>query len=182
MQNVFTVAKTFGLLMVIVVGLFVAFNPEVVKANATNPFDGMQATDSYKATSGLFPVSAYWLIAAMVVGGAMVGSLFSSDAWNNITFTGGEVKNPRRTLPLALSLGVFTVIGLYLLANLAYLAVLPAVGKPDDQIVAGSETELVDRGISKARDGRVATAVMEQAAKDWGPYRDWARGSWRSSS
>ena len=64
----------------------------------------------------------------MVVGGAMVGSLFSSDAWNNVTFTAGEVKNPRRNLPLSLVLGTGMVIVLYLLANLAYLAALPLRG------------------------------------------------------
>jgi basic amino acid/polyamine antiporter, APA family len=176
MQNVFTEAKTLGLLMVIVIGLFVAFNPEIVKANATNAFNGINATDSYQSTAGLFPGVSAWMLMAMVVGGAMVGSLFSADAWNNITFAGGEVKNPRRTLPLALSLGVFLVIALYLLANLAYLAVLPAVGKPDSQITPGAETEVLERGISNARDGRVATAVMEQAAKGWGQYRNWAAG------
>ena len=55
----------------------------------------------------------------------MVGSLFSADAWNNVTFTAGEIKNPRRNLPLSLVLGTGLVIVLYLLANLAYLASLP---------------------------------------------------------
>ncbi len=62
---------------------------------------------------------------------AQVGSLFSSDAWNNITFTAGEVKNPRRNVPLSLALGTLLVIGLYLLANVAYLCTLPLRSDPD---------------------------------------------------
>ena len=54
-----------------------------------------------------------------------MGSLFSADGWNNITFTAGEVKNPRRNVPLSLALGTFIVIALYVGANLAYAAVLP---------------------------------------------------------
>lgn len=71
-----------------------------------------------------------WLVALMVAGGAMVGSLFSADAWNNVTFTAGEMKNPVKTLPWSLVLGTGLVITLYLLVNLAYLAVLPARGNP----------------------------------------------------
>ena len=56
---------------------------------------------------------------------AQTGSLFSADAWNNITFTAGEVKDPRRNIPLSLALGTRLVIGLYLLANVAYLVTLP---------------------------------------------------------
>ena len=74
---------------------------------------------------------------------AQVGSLFSSDAWNNITFTAGEVKEPRRNLPLSLALGTGLVITLYLLANLAYLCVLP-----------------LDK-IQHAADDRVGTAAMQ---------------------
>ena len=74
---------------------------------------------------------------------AQVGSLFSADAWNNITFTAGEVKEPRRNLPLSLALGTGLVITLYLLANLAYLCVLP-----------------LDR-IQHAADDRVGTAAMQ---------------------
>jgi APA family basic amino acid/polyamine antiporter len=90
------------------------------------------------------PASMTFLAGFLVISGAMVGSLFSSDAWNNVTFIAGEVKNPRRTLPLSLALGTGLVIGLYLLANVAYLADLP----------------LAD--IAWARDQRVGTAVLER--------------------
>ena len=59
-----------------------------------------------------------------LVGVAMVGSLFSSDAWNNVTFTAGEVRNPRRNLPLSLALGVAIVSALYIACNFVYLNVL----------------------------------------------------------
>jgi APA family basic amino acid/polyamine antiporter len=70
-----------------------------------------------------------------------VGSLFSADAWNNITFTAGEVKNPRRNIPLSLAAGTSLVIVLYLLANLAYLCVLPLAGiqtAPDDRVATAA--------------------------------------------
>jgi APA family basic amino acid/polyamine antiporter len=72
---------------------------------------------------GLSAMSAFGLFIAVCV--SQTGSLFSADAWNNITFTAGEVKDPRRTIPLSLALGTIVVIGLYLLANVAYLVTLP---------------------------------------------------------
>ena len=68
-------------------------------------------------------MTAFGLFVAICV--SQTGSLFSADAWNNITFTAGEVKDPRRNIPLSLALGTFVVIGLYLLANVAYLVTLP---------------------------------------------------------
>jgi basic amino acid/polyamine antiporter, APA family len=87
---------------------------------------------------------------------AMVGALFSADAWNNITFTAAEVKNPSRNLPLSLALGTGIVILLYSLANVAYLRVLPISGDPNGATA-------VARGIEFAADGRVGTAVAEVA-------------------
>jgi APA family basic amino acid/polyamine antiporter len=97
---------------------------------------------------------ATWMVGTLtLIGVAMVGSLFSMDAWNNITFTAGEVRNPGRDLPLSLILGTGLVIGLYLLANLAYMSVLPVSGDPN------GVTPLA-RGIEFAADSRVATAVL----------------------
>jgi APA family basic amino acid/polyamine antiporter len=86
------------------------------------------------------------------IGVAMVGSLFSADAWNNITFTAGEVTNPKRNIPLSLALGTGTVILMYLLANIGYLLVLPLTGSPQAADAAG-------RGIQFAISDRVATAA-----------------------
>ena len=88
----------------------------------------------------------------MIVGGAMVGPLFSSDAWNNVTFTSGEVKNPRRTLPLSLLGGTVVVMALYLLTNVAYLCLLPLEG-------VGTGATVAERGIQYAAEDRVATAA-----------------------
>src|SRR6266567_2830938 len=86
---------------------------------------------------------------------AQVGSLFSADAWNNVTFTAGEVKNPSRNLPLSLALGTGVVIALYIACNFIYLSALPLDG------VEGGATILV-RGIKHAAEDRVGTAVMTQ--------------------
>src|SRR5439155_21839819 len=75
--------------------------------------------------AGLTAATAFGLFVGICV--AQTNSLFSADAWNNITFTAGEVVNPRRNVPLSLALGTFLVIGLYLLANVAYLATLPFI-------------------------------------------------------
>jgi APA family basic amino acid/polyamine antiporter len=92
-------------------------------------------------------------IAAVAV--AQVGSLFSSDAWNNVTFAAAEVKNARRNLPLALGIGTGVVIALYIAVNFIYLGVLPLYGDPHGASVFA-------RGIQYATADRVGTAVMEQ--------------------
>ncbi len=86
---------------------------------------------------------------------AQVGSLFSADAWNNVTFTAGEVKNPSRNFPLSLALGTGVVIALYISCNFIYLGALPLWGSP-------TGTTLFQRGIQYASEDRVATAVMTQ--------------------
>jgi APA family basic amino acid/polyamine antiporter len=89
-----------------------------------------------------------------VLGAAMVGSLFSADAWNNVTFAAAEVRNPRRNLPLALGLGTAIVTTLYLLANVAYLNLLPFHGSPEG-------ADVMARGIQHAAQDRVGVAAAE---------------------
>ena len=86
---------------------------------------------------------------------AQTGSLFSADAWNNVTFTAGEVKNPQRNLPISLALGTGVVILLYVLCNVIYLNVLPLDGSPTGATV-------LERGIKYATEDRVATAAIAQ--------------------
>jgi APA family basic amino acid/polyamine antiporter len=93
-------------------------------------------------------------VRVIAFGAAMVGSLFSSDAWNSVTFAAAEVKNPARNLPLALVLGTGLVSLLYILANLSYLSVLPYAGNAEGATV-------VARGLSHATQDRVGTAVAE---------------------
>jgi APA family basic amino acid/polyamine antiporter len=152
-QNIFTSAKTLSLLALIFVGLFLGRNADAIKANFTDVWTpqgispikpDLSFIASVTATSG-----AFGLLVAFCV--AQVGSLFSSDAWNNITFTAGEVKNPRRNLPLALAAGTGLVTVLYLLANFAYLCLLPL------------------EQIQHAPDDRVATAAIETVFHGAGP-------------
>jgi APA family basic amino acid/polyamine antiporter len=90
-----------------------------------------------------------------------VGSLFSSDSWNNVTFTAGEIRDPKRNIPLSLVIGTGVVLLLYVLCNFVYLSVLPMVGDP-------AAASIVGRGIQFASEDRVATAVMEQAGSSLG--------------
>jgi APA family basic amino acid/polyamine antiporter len=119
-QNVFTTAKSGALLGLILLGIVVGRNREALSDNFGGFWTVRGAAD---VVPGLSPGTAFGLFVAMCV--AQTGSLFSADAWNNITFTAGEVKNPRRNIPLSLALGTTAVIGLYLLANVAYLSTLP---------------------------------------------------------
>jgi APA family basic amino acid/polyamine antiporter len=135
-QNVFTTAKLGGLLGIVLIGVLIGRNPSAITANFSNMW---KASISNGAATG--PATAFALFVAICV--SQSGSLFSADAWNNITFTAGEVKNPRRNVPLSLAFGTLIVIGLYLLANLAYVMVLPL-----DQV-------------QHAKSDRVAAAMLE---------------------
>jgi len=142
-QNVFTFAKIAALIGVIVLGIVVARNAGAIAANFSHFwhdfFAGFFTRGSYNlsgATAGGSMVSTATIV---VVFAAMVGSLFSSDSWNNITFTAGEVKNPKRNLPLSLALGTLIVTAIYLLANLAYLCVLnfqAIATAPEDRVAS----------------------------------------------
>src|SRR5947208_5811192 len=120
-QNVFTTAKTGALLALIVLGIVIGLKSG---AGAENFRDFWTVRGNLQEVgAGLTAATVFGLFVGICV--AQTNSLFSADAWNNITFTAGEVVNPRRNVPLSLALGTFLVIGLYLLANVAYLATLP---------------------------------------------------------
>jgi APA family basic amino acid/polyamine antiporter len=150
-QNVFTSAKVLALLGVIAVGL-VARNAAAIAANfgagwhqfwsgagwsTQHPVE----IGSFLGMGGGTAVVGVLTVLAVV----QVGSLFSADAWNNVTFTAGEIRNPRRNLPLSLAIGTGTVLLLYIACNFVYLSVLPMAG------------------IATTPQDRVATAVMEHA-------------------
>jgi basic amino acid/polyamine antiporter, APA family len=153
-QNIFTFAKIAALLGLIALGCFIGANAAVIKANFANTWDATWTRPVAGAKDQWFTVPHTWLTLLLAAGTAMVGSLFSSDAWNNITFTAGEVKNPKRNLPLCLFLGVVLVTLLYCLSNVTYLVTLPLHGTPDGYTP-------FERGIQFAMNDRVATAVME---------------------
>jgi APA family basic amino acid/polyamine antiporter len=132
-QNIFTTAKTGALLGLIVVCLLVGWKASVVDANFS---DLWTRRPTETVAPGLdSAMSWFGLLVALCV--VQTGSLFSADSWNNITFTAGEVKEPRRTIPLSLGLGTGIVIALYLLANVAYLVTLPfadILNAPSDRV------------------------------------------------
>ena len=139
-QTTLTVVKTGALALLIILGFTVGRNATAIAAN----FGAGQFMGSVDVT-GVFVVA---------FGAALVGSLFSSDAWNNVTFAAAEVKNPSRNLPLALLLGTGLVTLLYVLANLSYLNVLPLAGTQEGATV-------LERGIQHATQDRVGTAAAE---------------------
>jgi len=154
-QNIFTSAKTLALLGLILLGIFVGRNAEAVAANFRDlwtPHGAQTIEPGAGFLRSLFPAvsaatGAFGLLIAFCV--AQVGSLFSADAWNNITFTAGEVKNPRRDVPLSLALGTGLVILLYILANVAYLVTLPLVQiqqAPDDRVATAALNAILGGG------------------------------------
>jgi APA family basic amino acid/polyamine antiporter len=154
-QVVFTTAKIAGLLALIVFGVWVGCTPEALAANFGANFwlhAGLGAL--HKIPIGVTGATAL-VSTVTVVAVAQVGSLFSADAWNNVTFTAGEVRNPQRNLPLSLAIGTGAVILIYIAVNFIYLLVLPFWGEPFSMTSVG-------RGIQYASEDRVATAVMQQ--------------------
>lgn len=120
-QNIFTFAKTGALFLLIVLGLVIGWNATAVGDNFGNFWT--TRAPNLQDLGGLTAITTFGLFVAICV--SQTNSLFSADAWNNITFTAGEVKNPRRNIPLSLAAGTILVITLYLLANVAYLVTLP---------------------------------------------------------
>jgi APA family basic amino acid/polyamine antiporter len=139
-QTIFSVAKIGALTALVLLGLTLFRRPDVAAANFSN-----------------FWGTGDWTLAVLpVIGAAMVGSLFSADAWNNVTFAAAEVRDPTKNLPRALAFGTGTVCLLYILANVAYLNILPFSGDPNG---AGA----LARGIQYAAQDRVGTAAIEVA-------------------
>jgi basic amino acid/polyamine antiporter, APA family len=147
-QNVFTVAKTGGLIALIVLGLLIGWNANAVGAN----FGDLWTVrgNLQDVGQGLTAATAFGLFVGICV--AQTNSLFSADAWNNITFTAGEVKEPRRNIPLSLALGTGLVITLYLLANIAYLVTLPiqTIQQVPSDRVAAATANVIFPGIGAA--------------------------------
>jgi APA family basic amino acid/polyamine antiporter len=153
-QNVFTSAKTLALFGLIAIGLLFGANAAAITANFMQPWTPVSPTS---LAPGLDATSSFGLVIALAV--AQVGSLFASDAWNNITFTAGEVKNPRRDVPLSLAIGTGIVMVLYLLANLVYFVVLPidAIKTVPADRVAAAALEVALPGIGGVL---LAVAIM----------------------
>jgi APA family basic amino acid/polyamine antiporter len=159
-QNLFTSAKILALGAMVLVGLVVR-DPVAIAANFgehwRNFWTGSGWSSLHASQLGGHEYVGLLTILAIV----QVGSLFSADAWNNVTFTAGEIRNPKRNLPLSLAVGTGVVLLLYVLCNFVFLSVLPLVGDPHATTITG-------RGIQFATEDRVATAVMERAVTGYG--------------
>jgi APA family basic amino acid/polyamine antiporter len=155
-QNVFTTTKTGAMLVLIVACLLLGWQASTVEAN----FHDFWTPRNYEelVPGGASAATAFGLLAALCV--VQTGSLFSADAWNNITFAAGEVREPRRTIPLALALGTATVIALYLLTNVGYLAALPfsAIQQAPEDRVGTAALEAISAG--RLGSGLMAAAIM----------------------
>jgi len=162
-QNVFTTAKALSLAALILLAFTVGRNATAIAANFGANFwknAGWSSLHPVQVGVGGSMVLVNVIVILAVV---QVGSLFSADAWNNITFTAGEVKNPKRNIPLSLILGTGFVLTVYFLVSLGYLLVLPMHGDPNGASVMA-------RGIQHATEDRVATAALEQIFHSWGAY------------
>ena len=149
-QNIFTISKATALFGFVLVALFVGRSAEALAANFQGNFWHHAGLGALHDIGG-----GVWVGTLTVLAVAQVGSLFSADAWNNVTFTAGEVKNPSRNLPLSLALGTGIVITLYVACNFIYLNTLPLMGNPQGNTI-------LERGIQSAAEDRVGTAVMTQ--------------------
>jgi APA family basic amino acid/polyamine antiporter len=165
-QNVFTTAKALSLAALILLAFTVGRNATAIAANFGAGWSEFWRNANW---SSLHPVQVgvggptVLVNLLVILAVVQVGSLFSADAWNNVTFTAGEVKNPKRNIPLSLVLGTGFVLTVYFLVSLGYLLVLPMHGDVNGATVMA-------RGIQHATEDRVATAVLEQIFYSSGAY------------
>ncbi len=152
--NIFSSTKVIALIGFIIVGLVVTKGITSFEVNKAVFWQASRIGEGNQ----IIPIAGFALIAA--IGTALVGSLFSADAWYNITYISGEVINPKRNVPLSLLFGTMLVSSLYLVANLVFIRILPLHGSPDG-------VDAIARGIQYATDDRVATSVMSVIVGDY---------------
>ena len=154
-QRIFTSTKLLALFGLIILGFAVGYKSGYWQTNIALPFKNDSFTSNQDGFSTIALISA--------LGVALIGSLFSSDAWNNVTFIAGEIKEPQKNIPIGLLVGVLIVTVLYILANVAYFMLLPALGSADAQTVIG-------KGIEHAQNDRVGSAAMYPVFGDISSY------------
>ena len=165
-QNVFTVAKALAIAALIVMGFTVGRNSAAIAANFGSHWsefwkNGGWATLHPVQVGAQGPMVMVNLVVILAV--VQVGSLFSADSWNSVTFTAGEIKHPRRNVPLSLALGTGFVLVTYILASAAYIMVLPLHGDPHGATIFA-------RGVQYAAEDRIGTAVLQQIFPHVGGY------------
>jgi basic amino acid/polyamine antiporter, APA family len=153
-QNFFSSTKVIALFGFIAVGFLATRNLHSFEINKEVFWRASQAGPGNQ----VIPLAGFALIAA--IGTALVGSLFSADAWYDVTFISGEVINPKRNVPLSLFFGTLLVSVIYMLTNFVYIKILPLSGSPDG-------TDVLSRGIQYATDDRVATSAMSVVFGDY---------------
>ncbi len=145
-QNLFTYSKVAILLAFIVIGIFLARSSQFDVFRSPGFWDASRVEDGIQ-----IPLAGFGIVIAISM--AMVGSIFSADAWYNITYTSDEVINPKKTVARSLFLGTLTVVVIYLLVNIVYILALPVRGIPEGATV-------LERGMQFAAEDRVATAAI----------------------
>lgn len=150
LQLIFTAAKLFALFALIVLGLAIGLKTDVFMQNFDHMWDAYKTIQLPSGELDTIPLSGFALIGAL--GATIINSLFSSDAWNNVTFIAGEIKDPKKNIPKSLFFGTTIVTIIYILANLAYLALLPKGGDP-------TAADAVGQGIMFAANDRVGAGA-----------------------
>ncbi|MFA5817829.1 MAG: amino acid permease [Bacteroidales bacterium] len=153
-QNIFSSTKVIALFGFIAIGFLATKSINSLEINKEVFWQAGQVGPDNQVIS----LVGFALIAA--IGTALVGSLFSADAWYNVTYISGEVINPKRNVPLSLFFGTLIVSVIYLLTNFVYIKVLPLSGSPDG-------ADVLSRGIQFATDDRVATSAMSVVFGDY---------------
>ncbi|HRG52195.1 MAG TPA: amino acid permease [Bacteroidia bacterium] len=149
-QLVFTSAKLIALFALIVLGLAIGLKSGMLAQNFSNMWEAFRTTKADDGTINTVALSGFALLGAM--GATLINPLFSSDAWNNVTFIAGEIKDPVKNIPKSLFLGTLIVTVIYILANVAYMALLPIKGSP-------LATDAIGQGIMFPDDDRIGTAA-----------------------
>lgn len=161
-QTFFTSAKLLALFILIIAGLYVGMKTDLLSSNFDNAWT---AVKTVKTDSGWISENISGFALILVLGTAIIGSLFSSDAWNNVTFIAGEIKDPKKNIPRSLLLGTGIVTVLYFLVNIAYLSLLPLKGDPSAADVAGQGIQFAGGGTD-----RVGTAAASMIFGDASVY------------
>lgn len=158
-QSVFTSSKLIALAVLIIAGIIIGVKSGYFDENFAHAWDASKTTLNKKGTAidSVVSLTSIGLLIAMST--TIINSLFSSDAWNNVTFIAGDIRHPERNLPRSLFLGTFIVTILYILANVAYLGLLPLQGAPVTGELATTKQGIIDAGIMGASSGRVGTAA-----------------------
>jgi APA family basic amino acid/polyamine antiporter len=160
-QLVFTSAKLLALFALIILGLYVGFQTDVLSNNFATMWEASKTVVNPDGTITVTKLVGVAILGA--AGATIINSLFSSDAWNNVTFIAGEIKEPKKNIPRSLFLGTLIVTVIYVLANLAYLALLPMQGTPN-------AADIASNGIMFASNDRVGAAAASMIMGNVGVF------------